>query len=299
MTTSGYSTQRHAVLITGGSDGIGLGLARRYIERGDRVIVTGRREDRLKAASASIAGLETFVNDIGSPEEREALAARIGSTMPELDTIINNAGVQRRVPLAGDDGPWSGSRGEIEILLDGPIHLNRLLIPRVIDGGRDALIVDVTSGGAYMPQTFAPVYSAAKAALHSYTVNLRWALADTRIEVTELIPPAVATALAGERDRHGADVDEFCDTVFPLLDGNHDEVGFGFTASDTFRSLLDLQRELFQTSASRFAVARYPEAAARAGSAVHRRADGEMPGGAHPPGACQAGRGDEQEGRDG
>ncbi|WP_218823026.1 SDR family NAD(P)-dependent oxidoreductase [Microbacterium sp. Yaish 1] len=262
MTTSGYPTQHHAVLITGGGDGIGFGLARRYVERGDRVIVTGRREERLEAAAASVPGLETYANDIGSPEAREALAALIGSTMPDLDTIINNAGVQRRVPLASDDEPWSAARAEIEILLDGPIHLNRLLIPQLLDSGRDSLIVDVTSGGAYLPQTFAPVYSASKAALHSYTVNLRWALAETRIGVTELIPPAVATALAGERDRHGADVDEFCDTVFPLLDGSHDEAGFGFTASDTFRSLLDLQRELFEASTGPSTVARYREASA-------------------------------------
>jgi len=107
-----------------------------------------------------------------------------------------------------------------------------------------------------------PVYSASKAALHSCTVNLRWALAETRIGVAELIPPAVATTLAGDGGRHGADIDEFCDTVFPLLDGNHDEVGFGFTASAAFRSLLDLQRELFATSAQRSAVTRYKEIAA-------------------------------------
>ncbi|UAJ79507.1 SDR family NAD(P)-dependent oxidoreductase [Leifsonia sp. ZF2019] len=259
MTTSGYATQRHAVLITGGSDGIGLGLARRYIERGDRVIVTGRREERLTAAATSVPGLETYVNDIGSPEAREALTAYIATTMPELDTVINNAGVQRRVPLASDDEPWSAARAEIEILLDGPIHLNRLLIPQLLSRGRGSLIVDVTSGGAYMPQTFAPIYSASKAALHSYTVNLRWALADTTIGVAELIPPAVATALAGTEDRHGADVDEFCDAVFPLLDGDHDEVGFGFTASGAFRSLLSLQHELFEASAGRSAVSRYRE----------------------------------------
>lgn len=260
MTTSDYRAKRHAVLITGGSDGIGLSLARRYLARGDRVIVTGRRQERLEAASASAPGLEIYVSDIGSAPAREALAAHIAETMPELDTIINNAGVQRRIPLVADDEPWSAVRAEIDILLDGPIHLNRLLVPELVTSGRDSLIVNVTSGGAYMPQTFAPMYSAAKAALHSYTVNLRWALAETRVGVTELIPPAVATTLAGDGNRHGADIDEFCDTVFPQLDGSHDEVGFGATASDAFRALLDHQRDFFETSASRSQVPRYPAA---------------------------------------
>jgi uncharacterized oxidoreductase len=257
MTTAAYADRRHAVLITGGSDGIGLGLARRYLARGDRVLVTGRRPDRLRYAAAANPGLETLVSDIGEVDARQALAAHVADVMPEVDTVINNAGIQRRIPLAADQRPWPAAQSEIEILLGGPVHLNRLLIPVLIRGGSNALIVNVTSGGAYAPQPFAPIYSAAKAALHSYTVNLRWALAETPIAVTELIPPAVATALAGESDRHGADPDAFCDTVFPLLDGRHDDVGFGLTASDEFRAMRDSQQQFFLAAAGRSDVQRY------------------------------------------
>lgn len=257
MTTPGYAQQRHAVLITGGSDGIGLGLAQRYLRRGDRVLVTGRRADRLRAAAERNPGLETFVSDIGAPSDREALAGHIARVMPELDTIVDNAGIQRRIPLAADRDPWRDAETELQVLFSGPVHLNRLLIPLLLGTGREALIISVTSGGAYAPQTFAPIYSAAKAALHSYTVNLRWSLAETPIRVTELIPPAVATALAGEDDRHGADPETFCDTVFPMLDGARDEVGFGPTASDQFSALLDAERALFRASAGRSDVQRY------------------------------------------
>lgn len=260
MTTPGYVNQRHAVLVTGGSDGIGLGLARRYLARGDRVLVTGRRGDRLQAAAMANPGLEIFAGDIGSPAAREGLAAWIAEVMPELDTVINNAGIQRRKSLAADDEPWAAARSEIEILLDGPIHLNRLLVPALLRADRDALIINVTSGGAYMPQPFAPIYSAAKAALHSYTMNLRWALAETRVGVVELVPPAVATGLAGERDRHGADIDEFCDSVFPRLDGTHEDVGFGATDSEAFRAMLATQHEMFSTAAARSSVRRYQRA---------------------------------------
>jgi uncharacterized oxidoreductase len=239
------------VLITGGSAGIGLGLAARYLGRGDRVIVTGRRPERLAAA---LPGLETIAGDISDPADRERLAARVP---PGLDVLINNAGIQRRVPIAADDTPWSESQAEIDTLLGGPVHLTRLLLPVLLAAGRPSLIVNVTSGGAFVPQPFAPLYSAAKAALHSWTINLRYALAATPCRVVELIPPAVATGLAGPGQAHGADPDEFCDAVFPLLDGSRPEVGFGPTASPAFMERAAGERAMFDGLAGRFDVPRF------------------------------------------
>ena len=82
-------------------------------------------------------------------------------------------------------------------LVGGAVHLNHLLIPVMLSNEKPSLIVNVTSGGAYVPQPFAPIYGACKAALLSYTITLRHALRDTRLRVVELIPPAVATGLAG------------------------------------------------------------------------------------------------------
>lgn len=257
METPSYADQKHAVLITGGTSGIGLGLAARYRARGDRVLVTGRDEKRLQQAADTVVGIEVFVSDIGDPAQRESLASHVAEVMPEIDTVVNNAGIQRRVSLAADHGPWSSAQNEIEVLLGGPVHLNRLLIPALLAHGRPAAIANVTSGGAYVPQPFAPVYSASKAALRSYTMNLRYALAQTPVRVIELIPPAVATPLMSQADRHGADVDEFCDTVFPGLDGSAEEVGFGPTASPEVTALIRAQRDLFDASAARAQIQRY------------------------------------------
>ena len=240
-----------AVLVTGGGSGIGLGLAERHHAAGHRVMITGRNADKLAAVADRLPGVQTLANDIGTPEGRQDLADHVRRTMPDLDVLINNAGVQRRVGIASDRAPWPEVQYEIDVLFAAPIHLSRLLVPLMLAHGRPGVLVNVTSGGAFFPQPFAPVYSASKAAVHSYTTTLRHALGATPIRVVELIPPAVATELAGPGQAHGADLDEFCDTVFPLLDGSHPEVGFGFTAAADFTEKRAAEQRAFDALAAR------------------------------------------------
>jgi uncharacterized oxidoreductase len=246
------------VLITGGSDGIGRGLAALFLEVGATVLITGRNPEKLQKTVAELPGLKTFVNDIGVPEERIKLAAYIEVNMPGHNIVINNAGIQRRVGLAAEHAPWSESQQEIDILLGGPIHLNRLLIPTLLANGGPSLIVNVTSGGAYIPQVFAPVYSACKAALHSYTITLRHALSATACRVVELIPPAVQTGLASPgAAAHGAPLADFCNTVFPqLLQDGITTVGYGPTVNLVPELSGKLVDEYFEASAARFPVDR-------------------------------------------
>ena len=246
------------VLVTGGSEGIGLGLAKRFLAAGATVLVTGRNASKLEKAAKENPGLKTFVNDIGLPKERERLAAYLSETMPNLNVVINNAGIQRRIALAEDNAPWQERQAEIDVLLSGPVHLNHLLIPRLLKHGEPSLIANVTSGGAYVPQPFAPIYSACKAALHSYTMNLRFALAGTNCKIVEIIPPAVKTALAGPGAAHGAPLDEFCDATFAALtEGNSLEIGFGPTSSPPVQERLAIDRKLFEGFSGRFPVKTY------------------------------------------
>lgn len=252
---------RSHVLITGGSSGIGCGLAERFHAAGATVLVTGRSAENLDRMTRKWTGLRTFAGDIGQAEDREALAAHVRQTMSNINILINNAGIQRRVGLADDRAAWSERQAEIDILLSGPIHLNHLLIPVMLAHGSPSLIVNVTSGGAFVPQPFSPIYSACKAALHSYTVNLRFALADSAISVKELIPPAVATGLAGADAAHGAPLETYCDAVFTqLVSGQHDEVGFGMTASDAFVAAQAPYKALFAELSGRFPIRTYAQA---------------------------------------
>jgi len=249
--------KKATVLITGGTQGIGLGLAQRFIAAGSSVVITGRNAEKIQELAQLSPGLHGFVSDIGNPEDRELLAARIEAEFPSLNVVINNAGIQRRIALAADSAPWSEHQREIDILLSGPIHLNSLLVPIMLKHARPGVIVNVTSGGAFIPQVFAPIYSACKAALHSYTVTLRHALQGTPLRVVELIPPAIRTALAGPGASHGAPLNEFCDTVFPELFGDSETVGFGPTSSVEFNQLIDAPKKLFAASAARFPTQTY------------------------------------------
>lgn len=241
------------VLVTGGGRGIGLGLARRFRARGDRVIVTARSTAGLRGAAA--AGLETVVADMARPDDREGLAAHVRREMPGLDLLVQNAGGQRRVALAADDAPWSQRQVEIDTLFAGPVHLDALLVPTMLAHGRPATVVEVTSGGAVVPQPFAPVYSASKAALHHYTAVLRASLATTAIRVVELMPPAVATGLGGSTG--GADLDAFCDAAVVGIERGDPVVGYGATASDEVRALITAQQDLFDRMAQRVPAAAY------------------------------------------
>lgn len=246
------------VLITGGSRGIGRGLARRFHASGATVMITGRDERELRNAEAELPGLLTFTNDMSDPASRERLADHVGDHLPDVNVVINNAGIQRRVSLAMDDASWSERSQEIDILLSGPIHLNSLLIPIILWNGRSSLIVNVSSGGAFVPQPFAPIYAACKAAIHSYTMTLRDALSDTPCRVVELIPPAVATGLAGPGDNHGASPDVFCDEIFPqIVVATAEEIGFGATTSDDFQSAMAPYQAMFKAAAERAPVKRY------------------------------------------
>jgi len=245
------------VLITGGSEGIGRGLAARFAAAGARVLVTGRSREKLERAASELR-VETLVNDLSRAAEREALARHVSEAMPGLNILVNNAGIQRRVSLAADTAPWDERQVEIDTLLSAPVHLNHLLVPGILAHGRSSLIVNVTSGGAYIPQPFAPIYSACKAALHSYTMNLRFALAGTACNVVEIIPPAIRTALAGPGATHGAPLDEFCDAVFAALsEGDAFEIGFGPTAGSVLQERIALDHKLFQSFSGRFPVKTY------------------------------------------
>jgi uncharacterized oxidoreductase len=199
----------------------------------------------------------TFVNDISKPDERVALAERVRSAFSGLNVLINNAGIQRRVSLAADTAPWEERQVEIDTLFYGPVHLNSLLIPIMLKHSEPSRIVNVTSGGAFIPQVFAPMYSASKAALHSYTVTLRHALAGTEIGVVELIPPAVQTALAGSGSTHGAPLDAFCDQVFASLQSDNEEIGFGPTDTPEFKQILGMTEPMFRASSGRFPTTTY------------------------------------------
>ena len=181
------------ILITGGTSGIGLELARQLIGLGNKVIVTGRDLDRLEVARRAVPGLHAFQSDVSDPTSIESLYKTVSGRFPAFNTLMNNAGTMRNIKL-GHQRQLSDLTAEVDGNLKGPMWMTQAFLPLLLRQ-TDSLIVNVSSGLAFIPFPAAPIYSASKAALHAYTQCLRAQLADTCVSVVELAPPGTETPL--------------------------------------------------------------------------------------------------------
>jgi uncharacterized oxidoreductase len=231
----------NTVLVTGGASGIGLALAGRFLRAGSEVIVCGRREAKLREAKEKHPELHVRVCDVADQSQRAALLQWAIGQFPRLNVLVNNAGIQLRVALT-EPGPWERIGEEIAVNLEAPVHLSTLFIPHLRRQDR-AAIVNITSGLAFAPMARVPIYCATKAALHSFTLSLRHQLANTPIEVIEIIPPAVDTDLGGPGlHTFGVKVDEFLDSVLPRIEKGEREVAFGFAEQSSHASRAELDQ---------------------------------------------------------
>lgn len=236
---------KNTVLITGGASGIGWALAERFLQAGSEVVICGRRADKLEEIQAQHPNVHTRQCDVGQASERVALLDWVRSDFPQVNVLINNAGIQRRVQLVNNQEDWSESQQEIAINLEAPIHLSTLFIPHFLQQSK-AAIINVTSGLAFVPMAFAPVYCATKAALHSFTLSLRQQLSGTPIEVIELVPPAVNTDLGGAGlHNFGVPVGDFADAIMQGLEAGALEVGYGTSEKNRTASREELD-EIFK-----------------------------------------------------
>jgi len=181
------------VLITGGASGIGQELAKQLLRRGNIVIVTGRDQKKLDATSQALPGVHVMPSDVSDPAAIVSLYETVTRRFPALDTLVNNAGIMRNLKLNLPRDLLDVTR-EIEINLCGPIRMVQQFLPHLLTR-KDALIINVSSGLAFVPLPISPIYCATKAALHSYTQSLRVQLVGTGITAVELAPPGTDTPL--------------------------------------------------------------------------------------------------------
>src|SRR6202790_3837927 len=202
--------EKKTVLITDGTSGIGLELAKQLLQRGNTVIVTGLDQEKLDAAKRAMPGIHTVKSDVSDPAAIAALYGSVLAQFPALDTLINNAGVMRNLNL-NQTRDLNDVTREIEINLNGPVRMVQQFLPH-LKTRKGALIVNLSSGLAFIPFPASPVYCATKAAIHSFTQSLRVQMEGTGVTVVELAPPAVETPLLrGEfaeemKEQRGMDV---------------------------------------------------------------------------------------------
>ena len=185
--------QQKTILITGGTSGIGFALAQQLLAKGNTVIVTGRDPAKLAAAKQALPEVHPIQSDLSDPAAIQALYQSVLAEFPQLDVLINNAGIMRNLNLNQDRDLTDVTR-EIEINLSGPVRMVQQFLTH-LKTRPQAMIVNVSSGLAFIPFPISPVYCATKAAIHSFSQSLRVQLEGTRVGVVELAPPGVETPL--------------------------------------------------------------------------------------------------------
>jgi uncharacterized oxidoreductase len=184
------------ILITGGSAGIGLAFALKFLALGNEVIVTSRRQAVLDELKARQPGLHTIRSDVADPAQIAALAAQVKRDFPRLDVLMNNAGIAASRNLRAPAADLDGLMSEMEINVGGVVRLTSALID-ILTANRGT-IINVSSVLAFAPVPALPIYGATKAAVHSYTQSLRFQLEESGVEVIELMPPAIRTEMTTE-----------------------------------------------------------------------------------------------------
>jgi uncharacterized oxidoreductase len=216
----------NTILITGGGSGIGRGLAKAFQQRGNQVIVTGRRLDRLQILCAANPGMIPIELDVRDPAAIKRVTSQIVADYPELNVLVNNAGIME---LDDVGGPIDEELlvATVTTNLGGPIRMSAALV-RHLQSQPDPVIINVSSILAFVPLVPTAVYSATKAALHSYTLSQRYRLRNEGIRVIELAPPWVRTELLNSQEEDRAmPLDSFIADTMAMLATDADEILVG------------------------------------------------------------------------
>jgi uncharacterized oxidoreductase len=213
----------NTIFITGGGSGIGRGLAEALHKLDNKVIISGRRRARLQEVVAAYPGIMAIELDITDPAGVNRAASRLIAEHPDLNVLINNAGIMLPDRVGGpiDDKLMVET---ITTNLMGPIRLTAALIEH-LKGKKDAVVAYMSSVLGFVPMAVTAVYFATKAAIHSYALSQRFLLKGTGVRVLEIAPPWVRTDLMNSRDAEQAmPLEEFIAQTVSLLATDTDEI---------------------------------------------------------------------------
>lgn len=214
----------NTILVTGGTSGIGRALAEAFHDRGNRVIVTGRRRDLLKNIAEARPGITGLYLDLDDPSSLPHLAGEVRERFPELNFLIANAGISRTEDMASPGWDASDAEAIVNTNILGVLRVTAAFLP-ILKEQPQATIMATSSALAFLPRADFPAYCASKAFLHSWLVSLRHQLRKLPIEVLELSPPYVQTELTGSAqaaDPRAMPLGDYMSEVMAMLEeGRH------------------------------------------------------------------------------
>lgn len=191
-------------VVTGGYSGLGLAMAKSLIKEGKKVILVGRTKEKAEKTAKEIGALDSYTLDTGDISAIPSFIERVIKDHPEVDCLINNAGVQRPFQALGPDYGFDLDKAdeEVNINIRGPMHLCIGFLKHFDANANGACIMNVSSVLGFNPVSVVnPVYNGSKAWVHFFTTNLRTQLAQagSKVKVVEIVPPTVETDLHRER----------------------------------------------------------------------------------------------------
>jgi uncharacterized oxidoreductase len=220
----------NTILVTGGASGIGYQFSKKFYNNDNQIIVCGRNTEKLTTLEAEFPEIITKQCDVTHADERVALFEWVTTHYPDVNVIVNNAGIQNRFNLLTADAKndWESLKTEIDINFDATVQFSILFGQYFAKSNNEASIINVSSGLAFSPMAIAPIYSATKAAVSSFSTSLRHQLSETNTNVYEVIPPAVNTDLGGKGiHTFGADPTDFINEIFEGLVQDKHHIGYG------------------------------------------------------------------------
>jgi uncharacterized oxidoreductase len=221
-------TAGNTVLITGGSSGIGLALAKRFLFLKNTVIVTGRDNNKLRRIKKEFPEITTFAGDLTDGSSMDELVLLIEQHHSNLNILINTAAVQYNYKFIDEQNLAYKVSYEISTNLTAPIKLTGLLLPLLLKN-KNSAVVNVSSGLFIAPKKSASVYCATKSAIHSFTKTLRYQLESTDIKVFEIIPALVETPMTEGRGRSKISPEQLTDEFFQNFSADKFESYIGKT----------------------------------------------------------------------
>ena len=214
----------NTILITGGGTGIGRALAEGFHALGNQVIISGRRAEVLQEVTAANPGMAWATMDAGDAAGIRAFADKLIADHPNLNAVINNAGIMKNEDIATAPDYLDIAEETITTNLLAPIRLTAALLPHFLKQPR-AAVLTVSSGLAFVPMVATPTYGATKSAIHAYSMAIREQLKDTSVEVIEIIPPYVQTTLQGDHqatDERAMPLEAYISEVMDILTNQPD-----------------------------------------------------------------------------
>jgi len=219
--------KNNTILITGGTSGLGLEMAKEFIRLGNKVIVCSSTIERLEATKKLLPSVIAYQCDLSIAYDRAQLCDWIKNTHPELGILINNAAIVHQTSFIDDEDSISKSEKEMAINLSAPMHLIKLLFPVLINNPHPK-IINITTGLVYVPRVDYPFYNAMKSALHSFTMVLRHQLKDEPIKIIEVLFPSVDTPWhRGNPPKTAITSERAINEMMTGLQSNKDEIKVG------------------------------------------------------------------------